>query len=611
MAKKGKNPGRETNVSTKIKSDKVKSKVNGGVFVYTGAISVGELATALNITSGEIIKFLFMQGKMITINTILDDELIGTICLEFGYDFEKKVVVEAENFEELVIEDDPSKLQERPPVVTIMGHVDHGKTTLIDAIRNSNVAAGEVGGISQEIGAYQKEINGKKITFIDTPGHEAFTAMRSRGASVTDIVILVVAADDGVMPQTVEAIDHAKAANVPIVVAINKMDKPGVDPSRVKTELMQHDVIPEEFGGDVVTVEISAKKKMGIDTLLEAILFIAEMGELKANPDRYAMGTVLEAKLDKNEGPKATLLIQNGTMKVGDFLVVGTSYGKARRMTNEYKKILSEATPSTPVSVIGLAEVPEAGDRFMAFAEESEARTIATKRKQIKEAQAKAKSSALSLDDLFNRIHEGEVQTINVIIKADSTGSAEAVKSSLEKLNNDEVKINVIRATAGAITESDVLLASASNAIIYGFNVRPDAKTRAKAEEEKIEIRLHRIIYALIEEIQAAMKGMLAPTFVEKVIGQAEVRRLFKVSKLGTIAGCMVIDGSIKATANIRVLRSGVIVYEGKLASLQREKDTVKEVKNGYECGMLVENFNDIKEGDIIEASEMVEEKRD
>ena len=609
MSKKNKAPTRETNVSTKVNNSKVKTKLNGGVFTYTGAISVGELATALGVASSDIIKFLFLQKKMITINTVLDDELIGTICLEFGYDFEKKVIVEAENFEDLVIEDDPTKLVERPPVVTVMGHVDHGKTTLIDAIRNSNVAAGEVGGISQEIGAYQKEINGKKITFIDTPGHEAFTAMRSRGASVTDIVILVVAADDGVMPQTVEAIDHAKAAGVPIVVAINKMDKPGVDPNRVKNELMQHDVIPEDFGGDAVCVEISAKQKKNIDALLEAVLFIAELKELKANPDRYAMGTVLEAKLDKNEGPKATLLIQNGTMKTGDFLVVGTSYGKARRMTNEFKKVLNEATPSTPVSVIGLTEVPEAGDRFMAFAEESEARTIATKRKQIKESKTRNATSAASLEDLFNKIHEGEVQNINIIIKADSTGSAEAVKSSLEKLTNDEIKINIIRATAGGITESDVLLASASNAIIYGFNVRPDARTRAKAEEEKVEIRLHRIIYALIEEIQAAMKGMLAPTMVEKVIGQAEVRRLFKVSKLGTIAGCMVIDGSIKNNARIRVLREGIIVYEGKLASLQREKDQVKEVKNGYECGMLVENFNDIKEGDIIEASEMVEEK--
>ena len=600
---------RETNVSTKVSADKVKSKVNGGVFIYTGAISVGELSKSLNVPVPNIIKFLFLQGKMITINTILDDELIGLVCLEFGYDFQKKVIVAAENFEELEINDDPSKLKSRPAVVTIMGHVDHGKTTLIDAIRNSNLVDGEFGGISQEIGAYQKEVNGQKITFIDTPGHEAFTAMRSRGASVTDIVVLVVAADDGVMPQTIEAIDHAKAAGVPIIVAINKMDKVGADPSRVKNELLAHEVVAEEYGGDVMCVEISAKKKQNIEGLLEAILLVAEMKELKANPDRYAYGTVLEAKLDKNEGPKATLLVQNGTLNEGDYLVVGTAYGKARRMQNEYKKVLQTATPSTPISIIGLSEVPLAGDRFMAFAEESEAREIALKRRRIKEAKEKSQSSAMSLDDLYNRIHEGEVQNINIIIKADSTGSAEAVKSSLEKLSNDEVKINIVRATSGAITESDVLLASASNAIIYGFNVRPDAKTRAKAEEEHIDIRLHKIIYALIEEIEAAMKGMLAPTIVEEVTGQAEIRQLFKVSKLGTIAGCMVTDGIIKSTGNVRIIRDGIVIYEGKLASLQRMKDSVKEVKKGFECGMLVDGYNDIKEGDIIECYENVEKK--
>ena len=608
MGKNNKKPGfnREANVSTKVTTDKVRTKVNGGVFTYTGAITVGELSKSLNIPVGDIIKVLFLQGKMITINTVLDDELIGTVCLEFGYDFEKKKIVAAENFEEVEIKDDPSKLKPRPAVVTIMGHVDHGKTTLIDAVRNSNLVAGEVGGISQEIGAYQKEINGQKITFIDTPGHEAFTAMRSRGASVTDIVVLVVAADDGVMPQTIEAIDHAKAAGVPIIVAINKMDKPGADPSRVKNELMAHEIVVEDYGGDVIAVEISAKQKQNIDGLLEAILTVAEMGELKANPDRYALGTVLEAKLDKNEGPKATLLVQNGSLREGDYLVVGTGYGKVRRMTNEFKKILQVATPSTPVSVIGIAEVPLAGDRFMAFPTEQEAREIALKRKMIKEAKEMNKSSAASLDDLFAKAKEGEMQNINIIIKADSTGSAEAVKSSLEKLSNDTIKINIVRATSGAITESDVLLASASKAIIYGFNVRPDSKTRAKAEEEKVEIRLHRIIYALIEEIQAAMKGMLAPTMVEQVLGQAEIRRLFKVSKLGTIAGCMVVDGVIKATGGVRVMRDGIVIYEGKLASLQREKDTVKEVKSGYECGMLIENFNDIKENDIIECYEMV-----
>lgn len=610
MGKKNKTTDRTTNVSTKVTANKVKTKVNQGVFTYTGAISVLELSNSINVPANEIIKFLFMQGKMININTILDDELIGLVCLEYGYDFQKKIVVEAENFEELQINDDPKEMKERPPVVTIMGHVDHGKTTLIDAIRNSNLVADEVGGISQEIGAYQKEVKGKKITFIDTPGHEAFTQMRARGASVTDIVVLVVAADDGVMPQTIEAIDHAKAAGVPIIVAINKIDKPDSDPSRVKNELLTHDVICEEFGGDVIAVELSAKKKINIEGLLEAILLVAEMQELKANPNRYALGTVLEAKLDRNEGAKATLLIQNGTLKTGDFLVVGTSYGKVRRMTNEYKKVLNVALPSTPVAVIGLTEVPEAGDRFMAFSIESEARSIATKRKQIKEAKAHSQNSSRTLDDLFNRIHEGEVQNLNIIVKADSTGSAEAVKSSLEKLSNPNVKINIIRATSGAITESDVLLANASNAIIYGFNVRPDAKTRLKAEEEKVEIRLHRIIYSLIEEIEDALKGMLKPTMVENVTGQAEVRRLFKVSKIGTIAGCMVTDGVIKNHSLIRIIRDGIVHYDGKIYSLQREKDSVKEVKNGFECGMVIENFNDIKEGDIIEGYEMIEEAK-
>ena len=599
-----KNFDRETNVSTKVKADKVRTKVNGGVFTYTGAITVGELSKTLEIPVGDIIKFLFLQGKMITINTVLDDELIGTICLEFGYDFEKKVIVAAENFEDVEIKDDPSKLKPRPPVVTVMGHVDHGKTTLIDAIRNSNLVDSEAGGISQEIGAYQKEVNGQKVTFIDTPGHEAFTAMRARGASVTDIVVLVVAADDGVMPQTIEAIDHAKAAGVPIIVAINKVDKAGADPSRVKNELMAHELVAEDYGGDVICVEISAKQKKGIDALLESIVLVAEMKELKANPDRFAMGTVLEAVLDKNEGPKATLLVQNGSLREGDYLVVGTSYGKARRMTNEYKAVVSCATPSTPVSVIGLSETPLAGDRFMAFPTEAEAKEIAMKRKLAKDEAEKAKSGGAKLEDLL--ANTGEVINFNIIVKADSTGSAEAVKASLEKLSTDKIKINIVRATSGAITESDVLLANASNAIIYGFNVRPDARTRAKAEEEKVEIRLHKIIYALIEEIQAAMKGMTPAELTESIIGQAEVRQLFKVSKIGTIAGCMITDGVVKNNALCRIMRDGVVIYEGKLASLQRGKDQAKEVKSGFECGMTIENFNDEKVNDIIEFYEMV-----
>lgn len=601
---------RKVNVSTKVSSSKTSTKVNNGVFVYTGAISVSELAKTLNVLPSDIIKYFFLKGKMVTINALLDDEMIGTVCLEYGFDFQKKNLVEAENFENLEIVDDPKDLVSRPPVVTIMGHVDHGKTTLIDAIRDSNLVDFEVGGISQEIGAYQKEVHGHKITFIDTPGHEAFTAMRSRGASVTDIVVLVVAADDGVMPQTIEAIDHAKAAGVPIIVAINKMDKPGADPSKVKTELMNHDIIAEEFGGENVTVEISAKKRKGIDELLDAIIMVAEVQDLKANPRRYALGTVLEAELDKFEGPKATLLVQNGTLNAGDYLVVGASYGKARRMTNEFHKVLTAALPSTPVSVIGLTEVPQAGDHFMAFPTEKEAREISLRRTQLKELKEKKASSAATLEDLFNLKKEGEIQNINIVLKADSTGSAEAVKASLEKINVPDVKINVIRATSGAITESDVLLASASNAIIYGFNVRPDAKTRAKAESEHVEIRLQRIIYALLEEIEAAAKGMLKPTFSEKVTGQAEVRKLFKVSRLGTIAGCMVTDGTIKSNSRVRVIREGVVAYEGKVGSLQREKDQAKEVKSGYECGILIENYNDIKEGDIIESFEMVEDKK-
>lgn len=601
---------RKVNVSTKVSSNKSSSKVNNGVFVYTGVISVGELAKSLNVLPSDIIKYFFLKGQMMTINTLLDDEKIGTICLEFGYDFQKKILVEAENFEELEIKDDPKDLVERAPVVTIMGHVDHGKTTLIDAIRDSNLVDYEVGGISQEIGAYQKEINGHKITFIDTPGHEAFTAMRSRGAAVTDIVVLVVAADDGVMPQTIEAIDHANAAGVPIIVAINKIDKPGADPSKVKNELMAHNIVVEEFGGDCVSVEISAKKRQNIDKLLEAIILVAELKELKANPNRYALGIVLEAELDKQEGPKATLLIQNGSLKTGDHLVVGTCYGKVRRMSNEHKKVLQVAVPATPVSVIGLSEVPQAGDHFMAFDTEKEAREIALRRKQLKDAKEKKATSAATLEDLFNLKKEGEIQSINIVLKADSTGSAEAVKASLGKINVENVRINVIRATSGAITESDVLLASASSAIIYGFNVRPDAKTRAKALEEKVEIRLHRIIYALLEEIEDAAKGMLKPVMVEKVTGQAEIRQLFKVSRLGTIAGCMVTEGVIKNNSLIRVMREGIVIYEGKIASLQRGKDQAKEVKFGFECGILIENFNDVKEYDVIEGYEMVEESK-
>ena len=601
---------RESNIPTKKVNKANLNKVNNGVFVFTKSLTVGELAKQLNVNASDIIKKLFMQKKLVTINQYLDDDTIGELCLEYGYDFKKEEIVDVEDFEKAQIEDKEEDLVERPPVVTIMGHVDHGKTTLIDAIRNSNLVASEVGGISQEIGAYQKIYSGKKITFIDTPGHEAFSAMRSRGAGVTDIVVLVVASDDGVMPQTLEAIDHAKAAKVPIIVAINKIDVPGSNPDKVMQELMQHDVITEEYGGDVLCCKISAKKKIGINELLETICLQAEMLQLKANPKRYAIGTVLEAELDKGEGPKATLLVQNGTLYSGDYVVVGTTFGKVRRMTNEHKQIMKECGPGTPCSVIGLAEVPLAGDHFMAFPNEKQARDIAEKRKLKKVEKERSQNAGVnSLDDLYNKISEGQLAQINIVLKTDSTGSAEAVKGSLEKLNNDQVKVNVIRAAAGAITESDILLASASNAIIYGFNVRPTAAIRKKAEEEHVEIRLHRIIYALIEEMQDAIKGKMKKEEVEKVTGQAEVRNVFKVSKVGEIAGCMVTDGFIKRDSKCRVLRDGTIVYEGKIESLKRFKDDAKEVKQGFECGIKIENFNDVHEGDVIEGFEMVEKE--
>ena len=601
---------RESNIPTKKVNKANLNKVNNGVFVFTKSLTVGELAKQLNVNASDIIKKLFMQKKLVTINQYLDDDTIGELCLEYGYDFKKEEIVDVEDFEKAQIEDKEEDLVERPPVVTIMGHVDHGKTTLIDAIRNSNLVASEVGGISQEIGAYQKTYSGKKITFIDTPGHEAFSAMRSRGAGVTDIVVLVVASDDGVMPQTLEAIDHAKAAKVPIIVAINKIDVPGSNPDKVMQELMQHDVITEEYGGDVLCCKISAKKKIGINELLETICLQAEMLQLKANPKRYAIGTVLEAELDKGEGPKATLLVQNGTLYSGDYVVVGTTFGKVRRMTNEHKQIMKECGPGTPCSVIGLAEVPLAGDHFMAFPNEKQARDIAEKRKLKKVEKERSQNAGVnSLDDLYNKISEGQLAQINIVLKTDSTGSAEAVKGSLEKLNNDQVKVNIIRAAAGAITESDILLASASNAIIYGFNVRPTAAIRKKAEEEHVEIRLHRIIYALIEEMQDAIKGKMKKEEVEKVTGQAEVRNVFKVSKVGEIAGCMVTDGFIKRDSKCRVLRDGTIVYEGKIESLKRFKDDAKEVKQGFECGIKIENFNDVHEGDVIEGFEMVEKE--
>lgn len=610
MANKNFKDTRRSNIPSNSQNKAAHNKVNNGVFVYTRQMSVAELGKELNINPAEIIKFLFLNKKMVTINQILDDDTIGLICLQFGYDFKKEKVVSEENFEELDIVDKPEDLKPRAPIVTIMGHVDHGKTTLIDAIRNSKLVESEVGGISQAIGAYQKEINGQKITFLDTPGHEAFTAMRSRGAAVTDIVVLVVAADDGVMPQTKEAIDHAKAAGVPIIVAINKIDKEGANVEKIKNDLMNYDIIPEEYGGQNIVCEISAKKNIGIKELLEAIVLVSEMLELKANPNRYAIGTVIEAKLDKGEGPKATLLVQNGTLSFQDYVVVGTTYGKIRRMTNEHRAIVKQALPGTPVAIIGLSEVPNAGDKFMAFPTEKQAREIAYKRALIKkQEELSSASSVTSLDDLYAKINEGQLQQVNIIIKADTTGSAEAIKSSLTKISNDQVKINVIHSSAGAITESDIMLASASNAIIYGFNIRPTAMISQKAEQEKVEIRLHRIIYDLINEMEAALKGMLKKEKVEQITGQAEVRSLIKISHIGTVAGCYVTSGVIKNGSAIRLIRSGVVVYEGKIKSLKRFKDDAKEVKEGFECGISIENFNDIKELDIIEGFEMVEKE--
>lgn len=582
----------------------------GKKLIYQGPLKVSDLAKLLKLSEAQIIKNLFMKKQMVTINNILSTDTIAELCLDFNYDFE--LIEESGDVLDVnlsAVIDPPKDLKPRPPVVTIMGHVDHGKTTLIDTIRSSNVAGGEAGFITQAIGAYQKEIHGKKITFIDTPGHEAFTAMRSRGTKVTDIVILVVAADDGVMPQTIEAIDHARAANVPIIVAVNKIDKLGADVNKVKNELLAHNVIAEEFGGDIIFQGVSAKKGTGIEELLDAILVTSEMLELKANPHRYAYGTVLEAKLERGEGPKASLLIENGTLLSKDFIVAGASFGKIRRMSNENNKVLKQAGPATPVSIIGLDEVPEAGDNFIAFETEKEAKELAFKRKQAKIDVMRGSSEGLKLSDLHQKVSDGELIVLNVIIKADNSGSAEAVRSSLEKINVQGIKLNVIRASAGQITESDVLLASASNAIIFGFNIRPSTQVRDLAERNKVEIHLHRIIYALLEQTEAALKGLLKPEFEEKVTGQAEVRAIWHASKVGTIAGSMVLSGVLKRDQSARLLRDGVIIYEGKIATMKQVKNDVKESRAGFECGMTLLNYNDIKEGDIIEGFEMVEVK--
>lgn len=611
MAKKKKNIKNKGNDKKKMISNfpskKEEKAVVDGVVEYEEGITVDELSQKIGQTPANVIKVLFMLGTMVTINSSLNDEQVELICMEYGLECKKVVPVSEVNFEDLEVVDDPKDLEPRPPVITIMGHVDHGKTTLLDHIRKSRVAEGEFGGITQHIGAYQVSVKGKKITFLDTPGHEAFTAMRARGAMITDIVIIVVAADDGVMPQTREAVDHALAANVPIIVAVNKIDKPGADPQRIMTEVSELGLMPEEWGGDVPYVNISAKKGIGIDELLETVTVVAVLAELKANPKRMAYGSVIEGRLDKGRGPVATLLIQNGTLRSGNPIVVGATYGRVRQLVDDRGREIKSAGPATPVEITGLNDVPEAGDKFMVFETEKEARHVGEERAQKKIEEERNSTSAMSLDDLFSQMKSGEVVDLNIIVKADVNGTAEAVKSSLEKIDVEGARVNVIRSTVGAISESDILLASASKAIIYGFNVRPDANVRRKADEEGVEIRLHQVIYKMVEEIEAAMKGMLAPEMEEVVTGQAEIRHIYKVSKIGNIAGCYVTDGSIKRDCGVRLIREGIIVYEGKLASLKRFKDDAKEVNQGYECGLTIENYNDIKEGDIVEGYVMQE----
>ncbi|NLT96037.1 MAG: translation initiation factor IF-2 [Clostridia bacterium] len=606
-----KNKGKDNKNKNKIRNTKENIKEFAEVkrhVVLEGSISVQDLAHQLGKKATEVIKKLMLMGMMVTINQELDIDTATIVAEEFGATVEVKTSKEEVLFAE--VEDKPEDLVVRPPIVTIMGHVDHGKTSLLDKIRETNVIATEAGGITQHIGAYQVEIRGEKITFLDTPGHEAFTAMRARGAQVTDIAILVVAADDGVMPQTVEAIHHAKAANVPIIVAINKIDKPTSNPERVKQELTEYGLVPEEWGGDTIMVPVSALTGAGIDTLLEMILLVAEMAELKANPNRHAKGTVIEAKLDKGRGPVATLLIQTGTLNIGDFLIVGATQGRIRAMFYYKGRKLKSAGPSTPVEILGLSEVPSAGDDFIAVDDEKLAKQVAEKRQQEKHHEEITKRAKVSLDDIFAQIQQGEVKDLNIILKADVQGSIEALKQSLEKLSNDEVRVNIIHSAVGGITETDVMLATASNAIIIGFNVRPDSNAKKASEKENIDIRTYRVIYDAIDDVKAALSGLLAPEIKEVELGQAEVRAIFKVPKVGTVAGCYVTEGKITRNAKIRVVRDGVVIHDGELASLKRFKDDVKEVLSGYECGIGIERFNDIKEGDILEAYTFEEIKR-
>ncbi len=592
----------------KHKEKLMTNKVDEDIILYKNNMSVADLAESLGVSGTDIIKKLMSLGIMAGLNQAIPFEQAELISLDYGKTLKKEETQDVTNFEEYEVNDKEEDLVLRPAVVTIMGHVDHGKTTLLDYIRHSKVVEGEFGGITQHIGAYQIEHNGQKITFIDTPGHAAFTEMRARGASVTDIVIIIVAADDGVMPQTKEAIDHAKSAGVPIIVAVNKIDKPNINIERVMQEMSEAGITPESWGGDVPFVNISAQTGEGVDLLLETIQIISEVNGYKANPSRYAIGTVIESKVDKNIGGVASLLIQNGTLRLGDPVVVGAYFGRVRTMKNDRGEAIVEAGPSTPVEITGLSESPSAGDKFMAFETESEAKNVAEKR-LVALKEAKNKKEVVSLDDLFAKIKSGQKE-INVVLKADVRGSEEAVKSSLEKIDVEGVRVKVIRSGIGTITESDVVLANASNAIIIGFNVVPSNITKEVAKEYNVDIRLYTIIYKAIEEMELAMKGMLEPEFEEHILGSLEIRKIFSFSKVGKIAGCYVTDGLVKSGANARVIRDGVIIYDGKIASIQREKDQVKEVKKGFECGITLENYSDIKERDTIEVYEMVEIKR-
>ncbi|HHW55909.1 MAG TPA: translation initiation factor IF-2 [Firmicutes bacterium] len=601
--------------AVKKKKDKIKAKKKGAettpakteepksrAVELPESLTVRELAEKLGQAPKNMVMRLMEMGVMAALNQEVDYETARVVAEKFGIETKPiQLEQDSDTMDIEIEEDDPASLRPRPPVVTVMGHVDHGKTSLLDAIRETKVTAVEAGGITQHIGASVVEYQGKKIVFLDTPGHEAFTAMRARGAQVTDIAVLVVAADDGVMPQTVEAINHAKAAEVPIIVALNKMDRPDAQPERIKQQLTEYGLVVEEWGGDTICVPVSALKKEGIDELLEMILLVAELSELKANPDRFAMGTVIEAKLDKGRGPVATVLVQRGTLRVGDPIIAGTAWGRVRAMMNDRGENVKEAGPSTPVEVLGFSEVPQAGDIMRAMKDDKAARQLAKERQEEQREQELARSARISLDDLYDRIQEGEIKELNIIIKADVQGSVEALKQSLEKLSDEQVRLNVIHGGAGAITESDVMLASASNAVIIGFNVRPEPSAKKEAEREEVDIRLYRVIYDALEDMEAAMKGMLEPEYREVTLGQVEVRTTFKVPKVGTIAGSYVLEGKVVNGSPVRLIRDGVVIYEGKIESLRRFKDDVREVASGYECGIGLHNFNDIKEGDILE----------